>query len=83
VNRYPDGKKILLYAKVGATLVRLRQGRGVTIDQVCKALDMTRGALQKLEEGTTCPLYAVAALADFYGVSIAEVVPSMRELAAA
>lgn len=77
-----DGTKILLYARIGATLRRLRQGSGSTIRQVTSAVGISVGTLQKIEEGVTCPLHAVALLSDFYGVSIAEVVPSMRELAA-
>lgn len=80
-SRHYD-KRGALYEAIGRNLVRLRQASGHTVGAVCKGTGMAEGSLQKLEEGITVPLHRIAVLADFYQVSIADIVPSLRELAA-
>lgn len=80
-NRFCD-KRAWLYQSIGARLTRLRQLRGIPKADIAKAAGISVGALQKVEEGMSCPIHTLAVLADFYGVSIADIVPSIRELAA-
>jgi transcriptional regulator with XRE-family HTH domain len=80
-SRFCD-KRAILYQAIGERLAKLRQLRGIPIADVMQATGITRGTLQKVEEGVTCPMHTVAVLADYYGVSIADIVPSLREVAA-
>lgn len=80
--RHSDDKRSMLYQEIGARLTRLRQRRGVLVADVVKAVGISAGSLQKVEEGMNCPMHTVALLADFYEVSIADIVPRIKELAA-
>lgn len=80
--RHATDKRDMLYEVVGARLKRLRQVRGIPVEDVMRAAGLSRGTLQKVEDGLACPIHTVAVLADFYGVSISDIVPNLRELAA-
>lgn len=82
VVRHANDKRSMLYEAVGARLTKLRQLRGFRMVDVARAVGVSVSTLQKVEEGTTCPMHTVALLADYYAVSIADIVPSIRELAA-
>jgi transcriptional regulator with XRE-family HTH domain len=66
----PKHKDISQNLIVGANLKSLRQGAGMTMEDVAALLDVTFQQIQKYESGASAvPLAALPILADAFGVS--------------
>ncbi len=81
--RYPDGKKIRLYAAVGVRLAAFREGANMTLTVLAQRTGLSKSQLSKIEDGQACPLHVLVALADAYDVTLDELVPVLTETRAA
>ncbi len=78
-NYFPDGKKIRLYAAVGARIACYREEAGLSQAQLGERIGVSKAQLGKIEDGQGCPLHVLVALADAYDVTLDDLVPVLIE----
>lgn len=60
----------------------LRYERGITQSQLAEASGVSRGTLWAIERGTTPSAPIAKALAEFYGMTVAELLAGVEDVAA-
>jgi transcriptional regulator with XRE-family HTH domain len=73
--RFPDGKRIRLYATVGRTLQSFRIEAGLSLSALSAKSGVHASQLSKVESGEACPLHVLIALADVYDTTLDALVP--------
>ena len=62
-----------IFKKLGQNLKRIREEKGMTQGDICRALDIDRGFISSIENGKRNPtLSTIKKIADAVGVSVDE-----------
>lgn len=73
--RYPDGKKIALYAAIGKRVHERRKSSGLSLRALAERIGATDSSIDKLEKGETPSLWLLTRLAEEFDCSLDDLVP--------
>jgi transcriptional regulator with XRE-family HTH domain len=78
--RYPDGKKIRLYTRIGECVREMRRAHGVSVARLASTIDVSVSTLQKIETASLPPpVWVLAAIADVFDCTLDELVPVIAD----